>query len=128
MMTPLEWFAFVILPATLAVVAFGASRLFDRLHPVPVDVTEFPPVRSEAAGSYPSGFSEERTGAYQGIAVLRRGDSGGLVGQLQRKLGVVSDGVFGPDTEVAVRQFQRARGLVADGVVGPQTWAALGHV
>jgi hypothetical protein len=37
MMTSLEWFAFVILPATLAVVAIGASRLFDRLHPVPSD-------------------------------------------------------------------------------------------
>jgi hypothetical protein len=35
MMTPLEWFAFVILPATLAVVALGASRLFDQLHPIP---------------------------------------------------------------------------------------------
>jgi hypothetical protein len=35
MMTPLEWFAFVILPATLAVVALGVSRLFDVLHPIP---------------------------------------------------------------------------------------------
>ncbi|MGB9366198.1 MAG: hypothetical protein WCE79_09310 [Xanthobacteraceae bacterium] len=37
MMTSLEWFAFVILPATLAVVALGVSRLFDYLHPAPAD-------------------------------------------------------------------------------------------
>ena len=35
MMTPLEWFAFVILPAALAILALGASRLFDVFHPIP---------------------------------------------------------------------------------------------
>jgi len=34
-MTPLEWFAFLILPAALAILAFSASRLFDFLHPIP---------------------------------------------------------------------------------------------
>lgn len=37
-MTPVEWFAFVILPAALAIVALGASKLFDVLHPVPSPV------------------------------------------------------------------------------------------
>jgi peptidoglycan hydrolase-like protein with peptidoglycan-binding domain len=35
------------------------------------------------------------------------------------------DGVFGLNTEKAVRAFQESKGLVVDGVVGPQTWAAL---
>lgn len=35
------------------------------------------------------------------------------------------DGVYGPDTCIAVLEFQRATGLVPDGIVGPQTAAAL---
>lgn len=35
------------------------------------------------------------------------------------------DGVFGPETEEAVKQFQRANGLKSDGYVGPLTLAAL---
>jgi peptidoglycan hydrolase-like protein with peptidoglycan-binding domain len=36
------------------------------------------------------------------------------------------DGVFGAETEKAVRQFQADHGLTVDGVVGRKTWAALG--
>jgi peptidoglycan hydrolase-like protein with peptidoglycan-binding domain len=50
------------------------------------------------------------------------------VKQVQAKVGVVTDGNFGPKTEAAVRAFQQARGLVPDGIVGPQTWAALDAV
>jgi hypothetical protein len=35
------------------------------------------------------------------------------------------DGLFGRDTEAAVKRLQRERGLDDDGVVGPLTWAAL---
>ncbi|MCI0484572.1 MAG: peptidoglycan-binding protein [candidate division NC10 bacterium] len=35
------------------------------------------------------------------------------------------DGLFGRDTENAVKRFQREHGLDDDGVVGPLTWAAL---
>lgn len=60
-----------------------------------------------------------------GRPTLRRGDTGDLVREIQGKVGVEADGVFGPATEAAVRQFQRERGIVPDGIVGPQTWAAL---
>jgi peptidoglycan hydrolase-like protein with peptidoglycan-binding domain len=45
---------------------------------------------------------------------------------VQRKVGVVADGIFGPATERAVKRWQRRHGLVADGIVGPQTRAAMG--
>lgn len=40
-------------------------------------------------------------------------------------LGLVVDGVAGPQTRSAIRSFQQRMGLVADGVVGPKTEAAL---
>ena len=38
---------------------------------------------------------------------------------------VAVDGIFGPQTEAAVRAFQGSRGLAVDGIVGPHTWSAL---
>jgi peptidoglycan hydrolase-like protein with peptidoglycan-binding domain len=56
---------------------------------------------------------------------LESGSEGRQVRILQHTLGIAVDGVFGPQTEAAVRAFQAAHGLQADGVVGPQTSAAL---
>lgn len=35
------------------------------------------------------------------------------------------DEIFGAITEAAVKAFQKAMGLLVDGVIGPETWAAL---
>jgi peptidoglycan hydrolase-like protein with peptidoglycan-binding domain len=57
---------------------------------------------------------------------LTEGTEGRQVELLQTALGDVKiDGVFGPETEAAVRAFQASRDLTVDGVVGPQTSAAL---
>jgi N-acetyl-anhydromuramyl-L-alanine amidase AmpD len=56
---------------------------------------------------------------------LRRGMSGDDVQDLQKALGLTADGVFGSQTESALRAFQRKHGLVPDGVLGPAGWAAL---
>ena len=56
----------------------------------------------------------------------RAGHRGGGVRSLQRRLGLPADGVFGPQTEAAVKRFQASHGLTPDGVVGPQTRRALG--
>ena len=58
--------------------------------------------------------------------MLKRGARGSHVQYLQSRLGIPSDGVFGPVTQRAVINFQRRKGLVADGIVGPKTWAAIG--
>ncbi|MFL6562068.1 MAG: L,D-transpeptidase family protein [Bacillus sp. (in: firmicutes)] len=64
--------------------------------------------------------------------VLKKGSRGPSVQDLQRKLTSLGfntngvDGVFGANTENAVRKFQTARKITADGVVGPATKKALG--
>lgn len=61
----------------------------------------------------------------QTVTTVRCNDQNEYVRLLQEKLGVETDGIFGTETEAAVRQFQRAHGLTADGVAGIKTWNAL---
>jgi peptidoglycan hydrolase-like protein with peptidoglycan-binding domain len=58
--------------------------------------------------------------------VVKRGDRGPAVRSIQQELGITADGVFGEQTERAVKRFQRRHDLVPDGIVGPLTRAALG--
>ena len=62
--------------------------------------------------------------------LVRRGDQAHPVASLQYLLrangrSVTVDGIFGPNTEAAVRAFQQSKGLAVDGIVGPNTWSAL---
>ena len=57
--------------------------------------------------------------------ILRLGDAGPDVVQLQRALGIAADGVFGGQTLRAVKRFQSVHGLLVDGQVGPHTRAAM---
>jgi peptidoglycan hydrolase-like protein with peptidoglycan-binding domain len=58
--------------------------------------------------------------------IVKRGDRGAAVRSIQQELGITADGMFGEQTERAVKRFQRRHDLVADGIVGPLTRAALG--
>jgi peptidoglycan hydrolase-like protein with peptidoglycan-binding domain len=56
------------------------------------------------------------------------GSKGAEVKCLQVKLGLLSDGRFGPLTKTAVKKFQAEHGLVADGIVGPLSRAELNKI
>ncbi|MFN6565651.1 cell wall hydrolase [Nostoc minutum NIES-26] len=58
--------------------------------------------------------------------IIRPNHAGGtVVRYLQYRVGVEVDGVFGPQTEAAIKTFQRQNGLDADGIVGGMTWQKL---
>jgi len=62
--------------------------------------------------------------------VVKSGSNGHPIKTLQYLLrargeSVAVDGVFGPNTEAAVKAFQASHGVATDGIVGPVTWAAL---
>lgn len=59
------------------------------------------------------------------MITLKKGSRGYEVKQLQQKLNLYVDGIFGVLTEEAVKAFQKSKGLTADGIVGPKTWNAL---
>ncbi|MEP3523849.1 MAG: peptidoglycan-binding domain-containing protein [Hyphomicrobiales bacterium] len=59
--------------------------------------------------------------------LLKRGDRGVAVEHLQTKLNredlcIVTDGNFGPATELAVKIYQTGQRLHSDGMVGVKTW------
>lgn len=62
------------------------------------------------------------------MTVLRMGDRGPLVAEIQRFFKLNADGDFGPRTHRAVVDFQIERGLTPDGVIGPQTMRAIRQI
>lgn len=60
--------------------------------------------------------------------VIVQGGHGGSVQWIQRKLKIAIDGIFGHQTDQAVRAFQAAHGLQVDGAVGLATASCLSRV
>lgn len=60
------------------------------------------------------------------METIKSGSRGESVKELQRRLNLAVDGIFGKMTENAVKAFQTSHNLTADGIVGVKTWAALG--
>jgi peptidoglycan hydrolase-like protein with peptidoglycan-binding domain len=70
------------------------------------------------------------------VITVKQGSTGDAVRGVQEEFkfrdlsgdpanGVQIDGIFGPDTDAAVRGFQDALDITVDGIVGPVTWRAL---
>jgi N-acetylmuramoyl-L-alanine amidase len=58
--------------------------------------------------------------------IIRPNHAGGtVVRYLQYRVDVDTDGVYGPQTEAAIKKFQQQNSLTADGIVGPMTWQNL---
>ncbi len=82
---------------------------------------------------YYSELAEADTHYYLEIGqrVLRRGDEGADVAILQRKLKNMNyynyniDGLYGRNTETAVKKFQEAKQIKVDGIAGPETFSHL---
>lgn len=64
--------------------------------------------------------------------ILKRGDQNQYVLAWQIFLNQngyfcgLEDGIFGRNTELAVREWQAAHNILADGIIGAQTWATVG--
>ena len=107
--------------------------------PGPYLGSKFPYIAEEVKkrlGVAPSEPKEEKTEAVcaVNVNVLKKGSRGedvmalqillrsrGYNGNMTQKL----DGIFGPNTEGAVKLFQKAMCIDVDGIVGPITWAKL---
>lgn len=61
-----------------------------------------------------------------GHRVLKDGMTGDDVKELQKKLGVKADGIFGPKTEDALIKYQNKNGLTPDGKAGDKTKGDMG--
>lgn len=65
------------------------------------------------------------------LPTVSHGANGTMVSRIQALAKILTggpvavDGIFGPQTERAVRTVQNAAGIRVDGIVGPATWRAL---
>ena len=66
------------------------------------------------------GFSNQKVdgiagpNTLNGAPMVRRGARGNITKLIQEKLGISADGIFGANTEVAVKNYQRTNGLSVD--------------
>ncbi|MEH2358150.1 N-acetylmuramoyl-L-alanine amidase [Nostoc sp.] len=81
-------------------------------------------------GVQPTGIADD--GTWNAInlilakRIIRPNHAGGaVVRYLQYRVGIEPDGVYGPQTEVAIKNFQKQNGLDADGIIGPASWQKL---
>jgi murein DD-endopeptidase MepM/ murein hydrolase activator NlpD len=92
----------------------------------PASPMAFAQVSGKVQADVPAETTSKRTiEVREGGLPLQLGSSGALVAQVQKALSIPADGIFGLQTDGAVRRYQARAGLQVDGIVGPATWGAL---
>ena len=84
--------------------------------------------------SFWKGHAQQRVTSFGGapaqlvsiqVPVLQKGDTGDAVKALQRIVQVTDDGIFGKNTEAALKKTQKKAGLSQTGVCEAETWGKL---
>ncbi|MFB5662709.1 peptidoglycan-binding protein [Alteribacillus sp. HJP-4] len=104
-------------------------KSFQREEKIKVDGIAGPQTFAALKGASPTAPSSSSKSST--FKVLSSGDRGSEVSSLQQQLKDLGfykkdvTGIYGPDTESAVRSFQRANSISGDGLSGPQTFNKL---
>ncbi len=118
--------------AGLPVTGVTDQNTWDRL--LPPDATSSAKIGSKTTPCVcpePTPDAESSSPQTASFPVLRLGMRGNAVIGLQERLrskGILrgeADGIFGPETQAAVKAVQEESQLKPDGVVGPETWIAI---
>ncbi len=80
------------------------------------------PKKTEPAKSTPKPADDNKANPSYPGKLIKNGSKGKDVERIQRAVGVTADGIFGANTEKAVKAYQKRKGLAADGIVGKNTW------
>lgn len=88
------------------------------------------PKEYTVAVKYPTNFTQSPSTNTPILSLLRKGDRGAVVTDLQTNLvrlgyTLTVDGIFGEKTDIAVRNLQGNNGLKVDGIVGKDTQAKI---
>lgn len=102
-----------------------------------LNATECPglyfPLAEIKALAFGNSSNRSKSGCMVEVPMLSKEDEGTAVRALQLLLigagydcgSCGADGIFGGDTESAVKAYQNAKGLASDGIVGSKTWGCL---
>jgi Meckel syndrome type 1 protein len=105
-----------------ATLAAGAAIL---AAPVLSPLTGAASASSARPGATKAEVAEKAAASGEKTWLLSYGDTGEAVAAVQYQLRIPADGIFGPQTEGAVKTFQINHGLAGTGIVDANTWAQI---